>query len=35
MLKVGEKITKQVSIVIFTKSLQNVELYFVQISEYL
>jgi hypothetical protein len=35
MFKVGVKITKQVSIVIFKKLLQNFELYFVQISQYL
>lgn len=31
MFKVGGKITKQISNVIFKKLLQNVELYFVQI----
>jgi hypothetical protein len=35
MFKVGGKITKQVSIVIFKKLLQNIQLYFVQISQYL
>lgn len=35
MFKVGGKITKQLSNVIFKKLLQNVQLYFVQISQYL
>ena len=35
MFKVGRKLTKQVSTVIFKKLLQNVHLYFVQISQYL